>query len=117
VKASSTLRSSTADLRVNDRLRKSDWLEEDIGPFQAGGVSAHAAESVVISVHNQGPEIPEPLRATLFDAFTTSRPGSSAGLGLGLYIVSRIVQTHGGSIDVQSRAGEGTTFRVTLPRV
>lgn len=73
-------------------------------------------DAVVISVHNHGPEIPEPLRATLFDAFTTSRPASSAGLGLGLYIVSRIVLAHGGSIDVHSRAGEGTTFRVTLPR-
>lgn len=73
-------------------------------------------DAVVISVHNQGPEIPEPLRATLFDAFTTSRPASSAGLGLGLYIVSRIVQTHGGAVEVHSRAGEGTTFRVTLPR-
>ena len=74
------------------------------------------ADAVVISVHNQGPEIPEPLRATLFEAFTTSRPASSAGLGLGLYIVSRIVQAHRGSIEVHSKAGEGTTFRVSLPR-
>jgi K+-sensing histidine kinase KdpD len=55
-------------------------------------------------------------RGHLDGAFTTSRPASSAGVGLGLYIVSRIVQAHGGSIDVHSRAGEGPTFRVTLPR-
>jgi heme oxygenase len=33
------------ELRVRDRLRKSEWLEEDIGPFQAGRVSAHAANA------------------------------------------------------------------------
>jgi signal transduction histidine kinase len=37
------------------------------------------------------------------------------GLGLGLYIVSRIVEAHGGSITVDSRPGEGATFTVELP--
>jgi light-regulated signal transduction histidine kinase (bacteriophytochrome) len=75
-----------------------------------------SAEHVTISVHNLGPEIPAALRSTLFDPFTTSRVGSSVGLGLGLYIVSRVVQAHAGAIDVDSTAAAGTTFRVTLPR-
>jgi len=37
-------------------------------------------------------------------------------LGLGLYIVDKIVEAHGGSIDVRSSEREGTTFAVSLPR-
>jgi len=72
--------------------------------------------SVGVSVHNVGPEIPESLRATLFDAFTSSQAGTSRGLGLGLYIVARVVENHGGSISVRSSAEKGTTFEVELPR-
>lgn len=37
------------------------------------------------------------------------------GSGMGLYIVKRIVENAGGSIDIESKAGEGTTFRIYLP--
>jgi signal transduction histidine kinase len=40
----------------------------------------------------------------------------SRGLGLGLYICREIVRAHGGSLHVESAAGEGTTFTVTMPR-
>jgi sigma-B regulation protein RsbU (phosphoserine phosphatase) len=74
---------------------------------------------IVVEVHNDGPPIPDSLRAVLFDPFRRgsrdSRAANTAGLGLGLYISRELVLAHGGDIDVRSSADAGTTFRVTLP--
>ena len=54
----------------------------------------------------------------LFTRFFRARDAaerSIQGIGLGLSIVKRIVDSHGGHVDVQSRPGEGSTFRVELP--
>jgi PAS domain S-box-containing protein len=78
-------------------------------------------EQVHVDVHNHGPPIPEELRTQLFSPFRRgnkdSRTAKTAGLGLGLFISREIVVTHGGKLEVQSSAAEGTTFRVTLPRM
>jgi PAS domain S-box-containing protein len=75
---------------------------------------------VRVDVHNEGTPIPDELRTQLFSPFRRgtrdSRTAKTAGLGLGLYISHRLVAAHGGELDVQSSAAEGTTFRVTLPR-
>ncbi|MCB0219263.1 MAG: HAMP domain-containing histidine kinase, partial [Chrysiogenetes bacterium] len=42
--------------------------------------------------------------------------GKKHGTGLGMAITKRIVESHGGSIDFESRAGEGTTFVIRIPR-
>ncbi|MGH7284111.1 MAG: sensor histidine kinase [Polyangiaceae bacterium] len=77
-------------------------------------------EVVTVSVHNEGPPIPQALRTELFSPFRRgardSKSAETAGLGLGLYISREIVLAHGGEIDVRSTATDGTTFRVTLPR-
>jgi len=55
----------------------------------------------------------------LFDAMKEIQPGSMRDrrhLGLGLYIVDKIVAAHEGRIEVQSSTDEGTTFTVHLPR-
>jgi PAS domain S-box-containing protein len=76
---------------------------------------------ISVSVHNEGAPIPEELQAKLFDPFRRgerdSRTSRTAGLGLGLYISREIVTAHGGDIQVRSSGAEGTTFRITLPRV
>jgi PAS domain S-box-containing protein len=70
---------------------------------------------VVLEVHNEGPPIPPELQAVIFDPFRRANR-QSPGLGLGLYIVRAIVLAHGGTIDIESSAGHGTSFRVRLPK-
>jgi signal transduction histidine kinase len=56
------------------------------------------------------------LLGRIYDPFfTTKQPGS--GTGLGLSITYGIIQEHSGSIGVESALGEGTRFRVRLPRM
>jgi signal transduction histidine kinase len=73
-----------------------------------------------VDVHNEGPPIPEKLRAELFSPFRRgskdSRTARTAGLGLGLFISREIVVAHEGTLEVRSSSAEGTTFQVTLPR-
>ena len=76
------------------------------------------AHEVIIAVHNDGPAIPDALVGRIFQPMQRSRssPGNRRHLGLGLYIVDRIVAAHGGRIDVASSERHGTTFTVRLPR-
>ena len=75
-------------------------------------------QEVVIAVHNDGPAIPDDLVGRIFQPMKRSQsdPGNRRHLGLGLYIVDRIVAAHRGRIDVTSSDGNGTTFTVRLPR-
>jgi len=73
-------------------------------------------EWVHLSVTDNGPGIPADVRAHLFEPFFTTKP-EGRGTGLGLAICHGIVQSHGGTIDVQSEEGKGSTFSVHLPRV
>lgn len=74
---------------------------------------------IEIAVQNEGPVIPKEEVGQIFHAMKHSRANSGRDrrhLGLGLYIVDKIVGAHGGSIDVQSSKEKGTTFTMTLPR-
>jgi signal transduction histidine kinase len=65
-----------------------------------------------ICVHDDGPGVPQEVVDRIFSPFFTTKP---QGSGLGLAIVRKIVDAHDGRIDVSSRPGAGTTFRVTVP--
>ncbi|HTM00853.1 MAG TPA: ATP-binding protein [Candidatus Omnitrophota bacterium] len=83
----------------------------------AGGgrvlVGAAAQERrAVITVADDGPGLSQEQRARLFTPGFTTKP---EGSGLGLTIVERIVNDHGGTIDVRSAPGQGTTFTIRLP--
>ena len=75
-------------------------------------------DGVAVQVHDDGPGLPAGLADHVFERFTrgdTSRTRASGGAGLGLSLVSAIVQAHGGTTKVSSEPGD-TTFTVLLPR-
>jgi two-component system nitrogen regulation sensor histidine kinase GlnL len=79
---------------------------ERVAP-QCGGRAA-----AVVEIADRGPGIPPEIQAQLFNPFFTTKDG---GTGLGLPISLRIVEEHGGAIEVQGGVGQGATFRVLLP--
>jgi len=75
---------------------------------------ARPVPMVEISIIDTGCGIPEKNLKRIFDPFFTSKEVGK-GTGLGLSVSHGIVQAHGGTIEVQSQVGEGTTFRICLP--
>lgn len=77
-------------------------------------------KQAVFRVHNEGDPIQEKDLPHIFDPMSRhstrrATDGRSSGLGLGLYIAHEIVTAHGGTIEVCSKEGQGTTFLVKLP--
>lgn len=72
---------------------------------------------VVISVADTGPGIAPDDHGLVFEAFkqTTSGLRQGGGTGLGMPITKSLVESHGGTIELESALGEGTTFTITLP--
>jgi signal transduction histidine kinase len=75
-----------------------------------------ARDGVSVTIHNEG-VVPTDVLPVLFEPFRgNTRYQRTRGLGLGLFITQQIVAAHGGTIDVSSGAGAGTTFTIFLPR-
>ncbi len=91
-------------------------LQNGVQAMPAGGLlrlATHARNGLVeTEVTDTGAGIPEENLESIFNPFFTTKPD---GVGLGLAIVSKIVDDHGGRISVSSEVGRGTTFRVSLP--
>jgi signal transduction histidine kinase len=68
----------------------------------------------VVEIQDTGSAIPEEQLDLLFEPLYST---GSEWSGLGLYAVREIIVAHGGTIDVQSASGQGTTFTVTLPLI
>ena len=86
------------------------------------------ADTLVLEIKDTGCGIPEDIVGKVFDPFFTTKEKKSSvqhiggerkseGTGLGLSIVRQVIDSHGGSIDVKSKLGEGTVFSVHLPLV
>ncbi|HEV2489241.1 MAG TPA: ATP-binding protein [Candidatus Acidoferrales bacterium] len=74
--------------------------------------SRDGAPGVVVEIEDSGPGVPAELREQIFNPFVTSKKG---GVGLGLSIVAKIVDDHGGTIQLVSKDHSGACFRVFLP--
>lgn len=107
----------------NDLMRAiSNLVENAVNYTPAGGtitLSLRAQDSdLVISVADTGIGIASEDFPRLFDRFfraSNGRKQTSDGTGLGLPIVKRIVEQHGGRVDLQSELGKGSTFTIYLP--
>lgn len=112
-------------LVLADRHRIAQALDNLVGnaiKYAPGGIVevclSLEREHGVVTVRDDGIGIPAAELDSLFDRFfraSTARSGGFPGSGIGLSIVQRIVETHGGTLDVESDVGNGTTFRLTLP--
>ncbi|SPQ01041.1 putative Histidine kinase [Candidatus Sulfobium mesophilum] len=82
--------------------------EDKVGEFDPGPCR------IKVSVSDTGKGIPRGLINKVFDPFFTTKPVGE-GTGLGLAICHKIVEEHGGNIDIESEDGEGTTLIIRLP--
>ena len=82
----------------------------------AVAVSTHRVDGrVLIAVADNGVGIPEAAQRRLFEPFYTTKPPGRGNVGLGLSLSRDVVHGQGGTLEAESREGEGTTFTVTLP--
>jgi signal transduction histidine kinase len=98
--------------RVLDNLVR-NACEAVAGPGVVTVRMRREARRLVLEVQDTGVGIPEEFRPHLFKTFKTTK---RRGLGLGLAYCKRAVEAHGGSIEVDSRVGAGTTFTVRIPQ-
>jgi len=88
--------------------------------MQDGGRLAVTAEigpdedQVTICVSDTGPGVPKKMQKSIFEPFITTKKDGK-GVGLGLSVVYGVIAQHGGTIDVDSEQGKGSTFTIKLP--
>lgn len=106
------------NLAVNSRDAMPDGGMLRIAVSLDGAANSLTSEtgSVVLSVSDTGKGMSESVRARIFEPFFSTK-SQSQGTGLGLAFVDAVVTESGGTTDVQSAEGAGTTVAITLPRV
>ena len=99
-----------------------DTIKRHINGLQAIGdgegrleINAFADQNTVtVTVSDSGSGIPPEVLPHIFEPFFTTKEGGK-GTGLGLAIVKQIVEEHAGNIQVESKTGCGSTFKIELP--
>lgn len=87
-------------------------LEVSLEEERTGGANGTGGRAALLRIADQGVGIPEEIREKIFDLYFTTKSGGS---GIGLAMTYRILQLHHGSVDVQSKMGEGAEFRLRIP--
>jgi signal transduction histidine kinase len=98
---------------ANIVLNACEAVSATLGRIRVRSVGRH--EFMEISISDNGPGIPEPIRHAVFQPFVSY--GKRGGTGLGLAIVQKILRDRGGEIYLDATSDEGTHFRVVCPYV
>jgi signal transduction histidine kinase len=98
---------------TNIVLNACEAVAPDTGRVEVTSVGRR--DWIEIRVRDNGPGIPESIRDSLFQPFVTY--GKEGGTGLGLAIARKMLQEHGGELDLSRTEGTGTLFRIVLPSV
>ena len=88
----------------------------EVVPAESGKIDIELkrkGESLEIRIEDNGPGIAEAVRDRLFEPFVSH--GKENGTGMGLTVVQKILQDHGGDVTVEQTSASGTTFRVNIP--
>jgi two-component system OmpR family sensor kinase len=105
--------------RVTVRVGRQPFRPPDRGSVLSGPPMVRTDELAVVEVSDDGPGVPEKHAARIFErlyrADSSRTRGKGGGSGLGLSIVAAIVHGHGGWVELDTRDGGGSTFRVLLP--
>jgi signal transduction histidine kinase len=115
------LRSQDAVIGHWDRSRVDQVVTNLISnALQCGGASIEVTLAVIgaearLAVRDDRPGISAADQSRIWNQFERAAPHNIAGMGLGLWIVRRMVAAHGGSVGLASELGRGTSFIVTLP--
>ena len=104
---------------VTNILENAIKFNLESGAVEIGMAGTSDPEGVRLSILDTGIGIPDNKIGSIFNSFTQgdmTHTRRFAGAGLGLSVAKAIVEAHGGSIDVVSKPGQGSTFHVWLPR-
>ncbi len=103
------------------------WVQQAIGNLMTNALKFGAGKPIVVRagaqggrafvvVRDQGIGIPRDEQAKIFEPFEHATSTENyGGMGLGLYIVQRIIEDHGGRVTVESDPGQGAAFKIELP--
>jgi PAS domain S-box-containing protein len=98
--------------RIGISTSNADILED----YGEAHPETRAGRYVLLAVSDTGQGIPEDVRPHIFEPFFTTKPKGS-GTGLGLSTIYGVAKQAGGSVEVRTQPGKGTTFEIYLPRV
>jgi signal transduction histidine kinase len=88
----------------------------EVVPAESGKIDValrRKGESLEIRIEDNGPGIADAVRDRLFEPFVSY--GKENGTGMGLTVVQKILQDHGGDVTVEQTSASGTTFRINIP--
>ena len=98
---------------IKNAIEAMEHSDDDDAAITISSGSSHTQTSMVcVRIEDNGPGIPDELRDKLFEPYITNK---EKGSGLGLAVVKKILEEHGGKISVDSNPDRGTRFTLSLP--